>query len=147
MFNVTLLSGEGAIGKSKLMLQLSGGTVLGREWIGTLPAQGSVLYVSCEEDDDELRRQTEDVAVNLGSTRQEMAKRGLRPLSFAGKDAILAQPDRSGIMRLCRWLREANGVRLGRLSLQRRGVSSTGSQLWSLRVAAESISSGWDEEP
>jgi RecA-family ATPase len=98
MRNVTLLSGEGSIGKSILLMQLSGAVALvDKDWIGTLPEPGPVLYVSCEEDDDEIRRRMEDVARHFGSTRQEMW--GLRVLSFAGKDAVLAQPDRFGIMR------------------------------------------------
>jgi AAA domain-containing protein len=80
-------------------MRLSGAGVLAKDWIGTLPAQGPVLYMSCEEDDDEVRRRMEDVARHFGSTRQEMVERGLRFLSFAGRDAVLAQPDRSGIMR------------------------------------------------
>jgi RecA-family ATPase len=84
MRNVTLLSGEGSIGKSLLLMQLSGATVLAGEWIGTLPEPGGVLYMSAEEDDDEVRRRMEDVARNLGVTRQGMVERGLRFLSFAG---------------------------------------------------------------
>jgi RecA-family ATPase len=99
MRNVTLLSGEGAIGKSLLLMQLSGAVVLGKDWIGTLPEQGPVLYVSCEEDDDEVRRRMEGIAQHIGATRQEMIEHGLRFLSFAGRDAVLAQPDRNGIMR------------------------------------------------
>jgi RecA-family ATPase len=99
MCNVTLLGGEGAIGKSLLLMQLSGATVLGKDWIGTMPEMGPVLYVSCEEDDDEVRRRMESVAQHFASSRQEMVDRGLQFLSFAGKDAILAQPDRNGIMR------------------------------------------------
>src|SRR5262249_14194455 len=99
MCNVSMLSGEGAIGKTRLLMQLSAATVLGKDWIGTLPEQGPVLYVSCEEDDDEVRRCMEMVAQHLHSTRQEMIDHGLRFLSFAGKDAVLAQPDRAGIMK------------------------------------------------
>jgi AAA domain len=97
--NVSLLGGEGAIGKSLLLMQLSGAVVLGKDWIGTLPEPGSVLYASCEEEGDEIRRRIEDVARHLGSSRQDMVDHGLHFLSFAGKDAILAQPDRNGIMR------------------------------------------------
>src|SRR4051794_13297070 len=50
MRNVAMLGGEGAIGKSLLLMQLSGAVVLGGEWIGTLPKQGPVLYMSCEEE-------------------------------------------------------------------------------------------------
>jgi RecA-family ATPase len=99
MCNVTLLGGEGAIGKSLLLMQLSGAAVLGKDWIGTMPEMGPTLYVSCEEDDDEVRRRMESVAQHFASSRQEMVDHGLQFLSFAGKDAILAQPDRNGIMR------------------------------------------------
>jgi RecA-family ATPase len=54
--NVTLLGGKGSAGKSLLLMQLSGAVVLGREWIGTLPEPGPVLYLSCEEDEDEINR-------------------------------------------------------------------------------------------
>jgi archaellum biogenesis ATPase FlaH len=99
MLNVTLLSGEGAAGKSTLLMQLAGSTVLGKGWIGMIPAQGSALYVSCEEDHDEVRRRMEDVAAQLGSTRPELIERGLRALSFAGLNAILGEPDRAGVIR------------------------------------------------
>ena len=52
--------------------------------------------MSCEEDDEEVNRRMEDVARHLRSSRQDMFERGLRFLSFAGKDAVLAQPDRHG---------------------------------------------------
>ena len=99
MRNVSSMSGEGAIGKSLLLMQLSGAVVLGKDWIGTLPEQGPVLYFNAEEDDDEVRRRMEDVARHLGATRQDMIDHGLHFLSFAGRDAILAQPDRVGILR------------------------------------------------
>jgi len=99
MRNVSSMSGEGAIGKSLLLMQLSGAVVLGKDWIGTLPEQGSVLYFNAEEDDDEVRRRMEDVAHQLDATRQNMIDGGLHVLSFAGRDAILAMPERNAIMR------------------------------------------------
>jgi RecA-family ATPase len=99
MLNVSLLSGEGAIGKSLLVTQLSAAVVLGKDWIGTLPEPGPVLYVSCEEDDDEIRRRMEAVAVHFGSSRAELIERGLRVVSLAGKDATLGWPDKHGIIR------------------------------------------------
>ena len=99
MRNVSLLSGEGAMGKSLLLMQLSGAVVLGRDWLSTLPTMGPVLYVSCEEDDDEIRRRIEAVAIHYGSSRLEMIERGLRVLSFAGEDAILGLPDRNDIIK------------------------------------------------
>src|SRR5262249_28265561 len=99
LHNVTLLSGDGGLGKSLLLMQLAGAVALGGEWIGILPERGGVLYLSCEEDDDEIRRRMEDVAAHLGSTRAEMECSGLRFLSLAGKDAILGQPYQNGIIR------------------------------------------------
>jgi RecA-family ATPase len=76
MRNVSMLGGEGSIGKSLLLMQLAGAVVLGKEWIGTLPEIGPVLYLSCEEDDDEVRRRMEDVARHFGATRQDMIAHG-----------------------------------------------------------------------
>src|ERR1700687_6131041 len=48
---VTLLSGDGAVGKSTLALPLATARALGRDWIGTVPAPGrSPLWakVPCE---------------------------------------------------------------------------------------------------
>jgi RecA-family ATPase len=92
--NVTLLSGEGAIGKSLLLLQLSAATVLGRDWIGTLPEPGPVIYLSCEEDDDEVRRRLQDIATHCRVSRDDL-KENLHIVSLAGKDAVLGRPDRS----------------------------------------------------
>src|SRR5262245_66400007 len=45
LLNVSLVSGEGAIGKSVLVMQLAAAVVLARDWIGPLPESGPVLYV------------------------------------------------------------------------------------------------------
>lgn len=94
MRNVTLVSGEGAIGKSILLLQLSAAMVLGRDWISTLPKQGPVIYLSCEDDDDEIRRRVEAIAAHYQTTRKELAA-DLHVLSLVGRDPILGFPDRS----------------------------------------------------
>jgi RecA-family ATPase len=93
--NVTLLSGEGAIGKSLLALHLSVAAVLARDWIGTMPEPGHVIYLSCEDDDDEIRRRLEALATHYGTTRTEIEKR-LHVISLAGKDAVLASFDHAG---------------------------------------------------
>jgi RecA-family ATPase len=91
--NVTLLSGEGAIGKSILLLQLSVATELGRDWIGTLPNQGPVIYLSCEDDDDEVRRRLEEITIHYGVKRSDLKQ--LHVISLAGKDGVLGRSDRS----------------------------------------------------
>ena len=113
--NVTLLSGEGAIGKSLLLLQLSAAHALGRDWIGTMPQPGPVMYLSCEDDDDELCRQLEATAKHYGAPRNEL-REYLNVISFAGKDAILASVDhRTGRMLptdlFNKWKREALQIR------------------------------------
>ena len=45
---VTLLSGDGSVGKSLLALQLAAGRALAREWIGLMPEPGRTLILSAE---------------------------------------------------------------------------------------------------
>jgi RecA-family ATPase len=87
--NVTLVSGEGAVGKSLLMLQLSAATVLGRDWIGTMPAIGPVVYLNCEDDGNEICRRLQGIATHYNVTRKEMASQ-LHVISLVGHDAVLA---------------------------------------------------------
>jgi RecA-family ATPase len=96
---VTLFSGHGAIGKSLLILQLCAATVLGKDWVTMLPECGPALYFSAEEDDAEICRRLEKIAEHYGTTRAELRDAGLWVISRAGADAILAAPDRSGIVK------------------------------------------------
>jgi RecA-family ATPase len=96
---VSMLGGDGAIGKSILLMQLAGAVVLGRDWCGTLPEPGPVLYMSCEEDEREVCHRFDAVARHFGSTRPDLIGAGLKVLSFAGKDAVLGEPDRAGVIR------------------------------------------------
>ncbi|MER9421673.1 AAA family ATPase [Mesorhizobium sp. M0317] len=57
--NVTDLSGDGGTGKSILALQASVAIVTGTEWLGFPVVPGRVLYVSCEDEMDEIRRRAE----------------------------------------------------------------------------------------
>jgi RecA-family ATPase len=91
MRQVTLLSGEGAVGKSILELQRAVAHVLGRDWIGTLPEP--------EDEKDELHRRLADVARFYRVTFADLINGGLHILSFAGKDAVLGHADRRGRVR------------------------------------------------
>jgi RecA-family ATPase len=95
--NVTLLSGEGAIGKSLLLLQLGVAHALGLDWIGTVPEIGPAICLFCEDDDDEICRRLEAVAAHHKISRDDLKDR-LKIVSLAGKDAILAVPGRDGRM-------------------------------------------------
>lgn len=93
--NPTLLAGDGGTGKSLLGAQLCAAAALGREWLGQPVKAGKTLYLSAEDDRDELHRRFAAIAsaeqVGLGELH------GITVRCLAGEDALLAVPDlRSG---------------------------------------------------
>ena len=94
--NVTLLSGEGSVGKSILSLHLAVAIVLARDWASTMPEVGPALVVACEDDADELHRRLDAVVKHYGASFADLTD--LHLVSLAGHDALLATPDRSGLM-------------------------------------------------
>jgi RecA-family ATPase len=106
----TLFSGEGAAGKSKILLQLCCAHVLGKYWLGLAPELGPAIYLGAEDDTDEIHRRIADCARHYDTTFTELQRGGLHLLSLAGEDALLGIPDRNGIIRpttLFKRLREA----------------------------------------
>ena len=63
---VTVLSGEGGIGKSILIMQLCCAHVLARDWFGQLPEPGPVIYLNAEDDERELHFRLEAIRAHLG---------------------------------------------------------------------------------
>jgi RecA-family ATPase len=96
---VTLFSGEGAIGKSIVELMLSVAHVTAKDWLGSLPEPGGALYFGCEDDEKELRIRLTAIAAHYGTTFDELQAKGFRFKSLSGEDAILGAPDRSGIIK------------------------------------------------
>jgi RecA-family ATPase len=94
----TLFSGEGAIGKTLLALQLAAAHALGRDWIGMLPEPGPAIYFGAEDDADELRRRIADIAAHYHVSVADLINGGLHLASFAGKDAVLGMTNRSGVI-------------------------------------------------
>jgi RecA-family ATPase len=94
--NVTLLSGEGSVGKSILSLQLAVAVVLGRDWLGALPEPGPALVVCCEDDGDELWRRLDRIFSHYGAGYGET--KNLHVLALAGEETLMATPDRSGLI-------------------------------------------------
>jgi RecA-family ATPase len=88
---ITMLSGDGGTGKSLLGLQLAVATATAREWIGTAPEPGKVLFISAEDSADELHRRTANICRAMSIRFADLAD--LRLLSLAGDDAILAAPE------------------------------------------------------
>lgn len=87
---VTTLNGDGGTGKSLVALQLAVATALGRRWLGMDVAQGTALFISAEDDKDEMHRRLDDVAKAEGISLAAIPNLICR--SLAGKDALLAVP-------------------------------------------------------
>jgi len=88
---VTLLYGDGGTGKSLIALQLAAATVLARPWLGLNVASGKCLFLTAEDELDEVHRRLSDVAAS--SMVPLAALKGLHILSLAGEDAILGELD------------------------------------------------------
>lgn len=87
---VTLITGDGGVGKSLLCLQLAVATAARTGWIGAMPDAGDVLYVSAEDDLDELHRRLAQICTTTGVPLDDLDGLHLWPL--AGEDAVLALP-------------------------------------------------------
>jgi RecA-family ATPase len=95
--SVTLCSGEGGVGKTILMLHCGAAIALGRDWLGALPEPGPVLGLFCEDDEDELHRRLDRIVEHYGETHTELAK-NFKATSRVGEDAVMAAPNRNGII-------------------------------------------------
>ena len=94
---VTLVSGVGGIGKSVLTLQLLASTALRREWVGGLfPKPGAAIYLGAEDEQDEIHRRLAAILEHYDARFADLVAGGFRALAFAGKDAVLAEFDRNG---------------------------------------------------
>ena len=91
--NVTLLSGDGGVGKSLMALQIGAAAALGIETLGLVPRAGRVFYLGAEDEADEFQRRLAQIVAGHGRTLADLA--GTFRLSpMAGEDATLALPDR-----------------------------------------------------
>jgi len=95
--NVTLLTGEGGVGKTLLIQQLSVATVIGRDWIGSMPEAGPVIFITAEDDEDELHFRYDKIAKHYRVDFKELSD--LHIMSLAGCDAVMAAVDSKGIVR------------------------------------------------
>jgi hypothetical protein len=94
---VSLFSGEGAIGKTLLELQRVVAHVTGQFWLGMEVAQGPAMYIGAEDEADEIQRRVVDIARHYGAKFSAM-KGHLHLLSLAGEDAVLAAPDKNRVL-------------------------------------------------
>ena len=98
MRNVTLLAGDGGVGKTILHLQAGTAIVLGREWLGIPTEPGPVAVVCCEDDADELHRRVALIANHYQVELSDLKDLHLLPL-VDGHDTVLALTDSNGQIR------------------------------------------------
>jgi AAA domain len=94
---VCLLNGDGAAGKTTITLQLCAATPRGADWLGAVLEQaGPALFISAEEDADEIHRRLAAIVDYHKITFADLKGLGLR--CIPGEDAVLGRPDKSGII-------------------------------------------------
>lgn len=96
--NVTLLGGDGGTGKSLLALQLAVATASRSQWIGLPVAGGCALFLTAEDEIDEVHRRLASICALQGLDMEGLAD--LDIVSLAGRDALLSVADgRAGTMK------------------------------------------------
>jgi RecA-family ATPase len=93
---VTINSGEGAVGKSIVELQLAAAHALGKDWLGSLPEPGPAIYLGAEDDVPELHRRLADVCNLYNAKFADLISGGFNLLSHVEGDALLGVPDSCG---------------------------------------------------
>ncbi|MFW2544403.1 AAA family ATPase [Primorskyibacter sp. 2E107] len=93
---VTLFSGDGGTGKSLLALQLAVAVAAQTAWIGKTANTGRVIFLSAEDDDDELHRRLDDILRAEHRDYDDLS--GLTLRSLAGEDALLAVETQIALM-------------------------------------------------
>jgi len=93
---VTLFSGDGGTGKSLLALQLAVAVAAQTAWIGKTANTGRVIFLSAEDDDEELHRRLDDILRAEHRDYDDLS--GLTLRSLAGEDALLAVETQIALM-------------------------------------------------
>lgn len=93
---VTILNGDGGVGKSLLALQIGAAASLGVDTVGLSPAHGGVIYLGAEDEADEFHRRLADIVASHNRTLADLSDFRLVPM--ADRDALLAVPNGSGVM-------------------------------------------------
>jgi len=96
MRQVTIISGDGGVGKSLLALQIGAAGCMGSETLGMTLLGGRTLYLGAEDEAEEFHRRLLAIVSAHGKTLADLEDFRLVPL--AGMDALLAIPDNKGVM-------------------------------------------------
>lgn len=100
----TLLSGDGAAGKTTAGLQLGVARAVGKDWFGTVPAAGRTLFLSAEDDEEELHRRVDAIRQHYGVGFAELGD--FRLVDLVGRDAVLGSLTRNGLVQATPLLRQ-----------------------------------------
>ncbi|WP_298196589.1 AAA family ATPase [Novosphingobium sp.] len=100
----TMLTGEGGVGKSLLAQQLATCIAIGVPFLGMETRQSPAMYISCEDDAEELFRRQWAICQKVGRSPKELAGR-LELVSLAGEErTAFAQVNEAGrIVKTDRW--------------------------------------------
>jgi RecA-family ATPase len=96
LYQPSLFSGEGGAGKSLLMQMLCSAAPISRGWLDVVPEYGPGWLIDAEEDEKELHRREITISRHYEVPIADMIKGGLRLMSLAGHDAIMASVSRGG---------------------------------------------------
>lgn len=91
---VTLLYGDGGIGKTLIIHQYASAAAAGLPWLGQPTRKAKVMCFFCEDSEDELHRRQIDINAKLGVTHADLAA-NLRIASRKYMDNLLVIWDRN----------------------------------------------------
>jgi RecA-family ATPase len=91
---VTLLGGDGGVGKSLLTLQLMAGVALGRDWLGIPVEQRKAFAMFCEDDETEVHIRCKAVLEGFGASFAEAG--GIAWAARSGLENVLMSFPSSG---------------------------------------------------
>ena len=106
--NVSMLSGEGAAGKSILFMQLAAALKLEKGWLNTLPEPGPVIYLNAEDEEAEMHRRMLAIAQHHHASLKDLVGH-LNILSLIGQDTVLSSANRARLDSAHTAVRKAQG--------------------------------------
>jgi RecA-family ATPase len=92
----SLFGGEGGSGKGHVTLHLCCAHPLGKDWLGSMPEPGASFFIDAEDDENEIHIRLGAIARHYGVTYGDLHRGGLHLMSLAGRDAVMAAPNRNG---------------------------------------------------
>ncbi|MER9237260.1 AAA family ATPase [Mesorhizobium sp. M0622] len=93
---ITILNGDGSVGRSLLALQIAAASAMGCETVGLRPMTSRVMYLGAEDESDEFHRRLAAITYEHQRSLSDMSD--FRLLPMAGRDALLAVPNKASVM-------------------------------------------------